>query len=85
VRFKDHALMDLATGRDAAGTVVRLDVRHVRAGLRPARVLLPRPKVPITGPAGIQASFDFQASGADGHILTAVLSNDVATYAAAAV
>jgi hypothetical protein len=30
------------------------------------RVLLPRSKVPITGPGGIQASFDFQASSADG-------------------
>ena len=45
------------------------------------RVFLPKAKRPITGPAGIQASFDWQGSGADGHVVTAELVNDVASYA----
>lgn len=44
------------------------------------RCLLPRPKRPITGPGGIQASFDFQASGASGKTCVVELINDVAAY-----
>lgn len=46
------------------------------------RVFLPRlAKKPITGPGGIQATFNFQASGEDGHVLSAVLTNEVTDYA----
>lgn len=45
------------------------------------RVFLPRPKKPISGPNGIQLDFAFQASGAGGHVCTAVLTNDVPSYA----
>jgi hypothetical protein len=44
------------------------------------RVFLPRVKTPITGPGGVQATSNWQASGAGGHTLTAVLKNDVASY-----
>lgn len=44
------------------------------------RVFLPKVKRPITGPKGIQAAFNWQASGANGHQVTAVLKNTVATY-----
>jgi hypothetical protein len=44
------------------------------------RVFLPRVKRPISGPGGIQATSNWQASGAGGHTLTAVLTNDVASY-----
>lgn len=45
------------------------------------RVFLPKPKRPVSGPKGIQASFSFQASGAQAAQLTATLVNDVASYA----
>jgi hypothetical protein len=45
-----------------------------------SRVFLPRVKRPISGPGGIQATSNWQASGAGGHTLTAVLTNDVASY-----
>lgn len=46
------------------------------------RVFLPRKaKKPIEGPGGVQATFNFQASGASGHVITALLTNDVAAYA----
>jgi hypothetical protein len=44
------------------------------------RVFLPRVKRPISGPGGIQATSNWQASGAGGNTLTAVLTNDVASY-----
>ncbi|SEM62825.1 hypothetical protein SAMN05192583_0888 [Sphingomonas gellani] len=45
------------------------------------RVFLPKPKRPISGPKGIQSTFNWQASGASGPQLTVVLTNDVASYA----
>ena len=44
------------------------------------RVFLPRAKKPISGPGGIQVTSNWQASGAGGHTLTAVLTNDVTSY-----
>lgn len=85
VRFKDSVLMDLATGRDPLELSFGWTFEDFGLIFTFQRVLLPRPKVPITGPAGIQASFDWQGSGADGAIMTAVLTNDVTAYTAAAV
>ena len=45
------------------------------------RVFLPKPKREITGPKGIMADFNWQASGATAAQLTAVLTNDVPSYA----
>lgn len=45
------------------------------------RVWLPKPKRPISGPKGIQSTFNFQASGASGAQLSVVLVNDVPSYA----
>lgn len=45
------------------------------------RVFLPKPKRPISGPKGIMTAFNWQASGATAAQLTAVLTNDVASYA----
>lgn len=45
------------------------------------RVFLPKPKRPVAGPKGIQATFNYQASGASGAQLTTTLVNDVASYA----
>ena len=45
-------------------------------------VYLPRPRIEIPGPQGIQASFDWQAARAEttGRMCTAILVNSVATY-----
>ncbi len=44
------------------------------------RVFLPKVKHPITGPGGVQATYNWQSSGEDGPCLTATLTNDVASY-----
>lgn len=44
------------------------------------RVFLPRVKRPITGPGGVQATYNWQSSGDGGPCLTAALINDKASY-----
>ena len=46
------------------------------------RVFLPKAKRPITGPAGIQASFDWQAArdATLGRMCTVTLINDIEDY-----
>jgi hypothetical protein len=45
------------------------------------RVFLPKKaKKPVQGPGGIQATFNFQASGGSGPVLVAALTNNVASY-----
>ncbi|QIE53960.1 hypothetical protein G5B40_14160 [Pikeienuella piscinae] len=43
---------------------------------------LPRPRIEISGPQGVQASFDWQAArdSVVGRMCTATLINDVETY-----
>jgi hypothetical protein len=45
-------------------------------------VYLPRPRIEISGPQGVQASFDWQAArdATEGRMCTATLVNDVETY-----
>lgn len=81
VRFKDHVMLDLATGRDPLELTYGWTFEDFSLLFTMERVFLPRSKRPITGPAGIQASFDWQGSGADGQVMTALLVNDVASYA----
>lgn len=81
VRFSDHVLVDKATGRDPVELSFGWTFEHFSLRFTLERVFLPKPKRPISGPAGIQASFDWQGSGAAGNIMTAVLINDVADYA----
>jgi hypothetical protein len=59
-------MMDKATGRTRSNVTFGWTFGAFSLLFKFTRVLLPRPKVPINGPAGIQASFDWQASGADG-------------------
>lgn len=79
VRFKDTVLLAAAT----SGTPMELDFGWTKDafGLVFAvpRVFLPNPKLPISGPKGIQATFQWQASGAGGHAVTATLTNDQPT------
>lgn len=78
-RFGDTALLDVAN----AGTPIDLSYGWTgRGGMSllfdMPRVFLPRVKRPITGPAGIQAQYNWQASGQAGHSVTATLVNDQA-------
>lgn len=81
VRFADLTLLDAATDSTPIeltfGWTVGTSILLFTFG----RIFLPKAKRPITGPNGIQASFDFQGSGAEGPIMTALLTNDVASYA----
>lgn len=82
VRFKDTLL--LAAASTSPPTPVALEFGWVLGAysliFSLPRVFLPRPKRPITGPKGIQATYNWQGSGALGYVLTATLSNDVTSY-----
>jgi len=77
-RFGDQTLYDAATAR----TPIDLSYGWVRDAhsliFDMPRVFLPRTKRPITGPAGLQATFNWQASGQLAHAMTATLINDQA-------
>jgi hypothetical protein len=64
--------------------LVRLvDRRHQEpAGHRAHHVYLPKAKRPVSGPKGIQTTFNYQAAKdpTTGHTFTIVLTNDVAGY-----
>jgi hypothetical protein len=83
VRFADSTLVTQAINGDPcelefayslpSGESLRLTVHAV---------YLPRPRIEISGPQGVQASFDWQAArdGVVGRMCTATLLNDVETY-----
>jgi hypothetical protein len=83
VRFASTTLLDAAI----AGTPIDIALAYTisaskKLTLAMPRVFLPKPRITLPGPAGIQATFDFQAakSGAT-PMLTATLVNDVTSYA----
>jgi len=83
VRFADNVLMNDAVN----GTPIALEMAltisaNVSLVITAHEVYLPVPKVPITGPKGIQASFDWQAAfnSAAGQMATIVLKNQIASY-----
>lgn len=83
-RFADTTLVDAA----AAGTSVALEFGYVVDAntslvFTIPEVYLPKPKLPVNGPGGVQAVFNWQASkpSAGGAMLTVVLKNDVSSYA----
>jgi hypothetical protein len=80
VRFANLVLHDAATGEDPIALTEGWTRDDFSLTFSEDRVFLPRTKTPVTGPAGVQASFDWQGSGQGGHVITAVLVNDVATY-----
>jgi len=83
VRFADTTLIDAATDN----TPVALEFSYVidvnRSLVFTAHeVYLPKPKLPIDGPGGVQASFNWQAAKPSvGQMMTVVLTNDVEDYA----
>jgi hypothetical protein len=83
LRFKDMTLLDLA----ANGTPIDLTHKWKISAVKTLTVVnhevyLPKPKTPITGPAGVQATYDWQSSKneAAGNMLTVTLVNDVESY-----
>ncbi len=80
VRFKDTVLLDAASDGDPIDLSFGWQLGDYGLIFATPRVFLPSPKRPVTGPNGIQAQFNFQASGAGGHAVTATLTNDVASY-----
>lgn len=83
VRFADTILLDQAV----AGLACELTFGWVIDANRSLtftlhEVYLPKPKQPVSGPGGIQASFAFQAAKDPGlqKTMTAVLVNDVTAY-----
>jgi hypothetical protein len=83
VRFSDTALLDQAVNGTPCELSFGWEIDADRSLLFTLHeVYLPRPKLPINGPGGVQASFAFQAAKDPilGKTMTAVLVNDVATY-----
>lgn len=86
VRFADTMLIDQATD----GTPCELEFSYGtdaqnRFVLTVHAVYLPKPKLSLEGPGGVQAAFEWQAakdmvSGGPGRMCTAQLVNDVSSY-----
>lgn len=84
VRFADTTLLDTAT----SGAPVALEFAYVISAaeqlvIEAHEVYLPKPKRAISGPGGVQASFDWRAANnADaGRMMTVTLTNDLEDYA----
>jgi len=80
MRFADHTMLDAATGRDPVALTFGWAFDNYSLLFTYERVFLPKVKRPIEGPGGIMATFQWQASGADGHVLSVVLVNDLTGY-----
>jgi Phage tail tube protein len=87
VRFADTTLVDDALNNNA----IELELAYKLAGLDGNNfsltttfheVFLPRPRIPISGPGGVQCSFNWQGVYDDSlsKSATFVLKNDIATY-----
>ena len=83
VRFADTALLDKAT----SGDPVALEFAYVISAteqlvIEAHEVYLPKPKRAISGPGGVQASFDWRAANnsAAGRMMAVTLTNDVESY-----
>jgi hypothetical protein len=83
VRFADTTLMDQAlNGTSASLEFSWVISANVSLTITAHAVYLPRPRVEIQGPQGIQASFDWQAAydSVAGQMCTVVLKNQVGNY-----
>ncbi|MEC3862343.1 phage tail tube protein [Mesobacterium sp. TK19101] len=83
VRFADTTLMDQALNGTAASLEFSWVISaNVSLTITAHAVYLPRPRVEIQGPQGIQASFDWQAAydSVAGQMCTVVLKNQVSSY-----
>jgi hypothetical protein len=83
VRFADQTLLSQAVDGDAAELKFSFTRGPTEAfELVAHAVYLPKPRLPIQGPAGVQASFAWQAAREStlGRMCTATLKNDVPDY-----
>ena len=83
VRFADQVLMDQALGGDPCELSFGYTLPTGESfSLTAHAVYLPRPRIEIAGPQGVQASFDWQAARDPllGRMCTAILINDVESY-----
>lgn len=83
MRFADTTLLALAIANTPVALNFNWQLSSTEAlSIVVPRVFLPKPQLPITGPAGIQAKFSFQASkdSGAGASCIATLINDIATY-----
>ncbi len=83
VRYADTALMDAAR----AGTPIDLEFAYTidvdnNLVIECHEVYLPKPKRSISGPGGVEASYDYQGAKdiAIGNMVTITLTNDVENY-----
>ncbi|MCE7886591.1 MAG: hypothetical protein DYH13_03695 [Alphaproteobacteria bacterium PRO2] len=84
VRFADTTLIDAATDNTPLELAFAYTIDTDKSLTFTAHeVYLPKPKLAISGPGGVQATFDWQAAKATSpaRMLTVVLKNDVASYA----
>ena len=83
VRFADQVLVDQAIAGEACELEFGYSLPSGESfALTVHAVFLPRPRIEIAGPQGVQASFDWQAAldPVEGRMCTAVLINDRETY-----
>jgi hypothetical protein len=81
VRFKDKTLLNAATTNPPTPVELAFGWQVGTHSLvfLVGRVFLPKPKRPITGPGGVQATFNWQSSkAASGNSVVVTLINDVA-------
>ncbi|WP_240190347.1 phage tail tube protein [Azospira oryzae] len=83
VRFADTTLIDAATNNTPLELTFgyAIDADH-RLTFIAHEVYLPKPKLSISGPGGIQATFEWQAAKATSvaRMFTVELVNDVSSY-----
>ena len=83
IRYADNTLMDTAR----SGEPIDLELAYIIDSSRQLiiqchEVYLPKPKRSISGPNGIEASYDFQGAfnAAHGNMVTVTLTNDLEGY-----
>lgn len=84
VRFADEVLVDQAVNGQSSELEFAFTLASGQSFTLVAHeVYLPRPRIEVTGPAGVQATFDWQASlnEAEGVMCTATLVNSTEDYA----
>lgn len=83
VRFADQTLLTQATDGTACALRFEYQIDSDKSFVLEAHdVYLPKPKVPVEGPAGVQVTFDWQAAldAGVGRMCTATLVNDMADF-----
>ena len=84
MRFADTTLLDAAINGTASEITVAYSALATGETFEIVAhsVFLPRPRISVSGPEGIQVTFDWQAAQDPvlGRMCTATLVNDVAAY-----